>query len=54
MISRTLGGNQGGKAAISGWEEVIAPARRRGARVWPFDGRLAELAMVGVPVLAET
>jgi hypothetical protein len=50
----TLGGNQVGKAAISGWQEVIAPARRRGARVWPFDGSLAELAMVGVPVLAET
>jgi len=50
----TLGGNQVGKAAISGWHEVIAPARRRGARLWPFDGSLAELATAGVPVLAET
>jgi hypothetical protein len=50
----TLGANQVGKAAISGWQEVILPARRRGARLWPFDGRLAELARSGVPVLAET
>lgn len=50
----TLGGNQVGKAAISGWKEVIAPARRRGARLWPFDGSLAELATAGIPVLAET
>ena len=50
----TLGSNQVGKAAISGWQEVIAPARRRGARLWPFDGSLTELATAGVPVLAET
>jgi hypothetical protein len=50
----TLGSNQVGKAAISGWQEVIAPARRRGARLWPFDGNLTELATAGVPVLAET
>jgi hypothetical protein len=50
----TLGGNQVGKAAISGWREVIAPARRRGACLWPFDGKLAELVRTGVPVLAET
>ncbi|HKW54870.1 MAG TPA: hypothetical protein VJO12_14350 [Stellaceae bacterium] len=50
----TLGGNQVGKAAISGWQEVIAPARRRGARLWPFDGSLAELSMSGAPVVAET
>jgi hypothetical protein len=50
----TLGGNQVGKAAISGWREAIMPARRRGARLWPFDGSLAELAKAGAPVLAET
>ena len=50
----TLGGNQVGKAAISGWREVIAPARRRGARLWPFDGDLATLATIDIPVLAET
>ncbi len=50
----TLGPNQVGKAAIAGWREVLLPARRRGARLWPFDGSLAELARTGVPVLAET
>ncbi len=50
----TLGANQVGKAAISGWRDVLLPARRRGARLWPFDGSLAELARTGVPVLAET
>jgi Protein of unknown function (DUF429) len=50
----TLGANQVGRAAISGWQEVVGPARRRGARLWPFDGTLAELALAGSPVLAET
>ena len=50
----TLGGNQVGKAAIAGWREVIIPARHRGARLWPFDGRLTDLAAAGSPVLAET
>jgi hypothetical protein len=39
----TLGGNQVGRAAISGWREIIAPAVQSGARLWPFDGRLADL-----------
>ena len=44
-----LGGNQVGKAAISGWCDVIEPALRpskRGhgpVRLWPFDGPLATL-----------
>lgn len=50
----TLGPSQVGKAAISGWREVIVPARRRGAAVWPFDGGLRTLAAAGAPVLAET
>jgi hypothetical protein len=50
----TLGGNQVGKAAISGWQEVIAPARRAGASLWPFDGNLASLGKPGAVVLAET
>jgi hypothetical protein len=50
----TLGGNQVGKAAIAGWQEIVAPARRRGARLWPFDGALAELAAGGCLVIAET
>jgi hypothetical protein len=50
----TLGANQVGKAAISGWTQVIAPARSRGAHLWPFDGSLADLATGHDLVLAET
>jgi hypothetical protein len=50
----TLGGNQVGKAAISGWKEIIIPARRLGAKLWPFEGSLEALAKTGELVLAET
>jgi hypothetical protein len=50
----TLGGNQVGKAAISGWKDIIVPGRGRGARLWPFDGSLAKLVPMGGLVLAET
>ncbi|MFL4993649.1 MAG: hypothetical protein ACJ8DV_20520, partial [Microvirga sp.] len=50
----TLGGNQVGRAAISGWRDVIRPAMERGAALWPFDGSLAELAAREDVVLAET
>ncbi len=50
----TLGGNQVGKGAASGWREVIRPAMQRGARLWPFDGPLEELATHPGVVLAET
>ncbi len=50
----TLGGNQVGKAAISGWKEIIVPARRLGAKLWPFEGSLEALAQPGGLVLAET
>ncbi|MFC0269352.1 DUF429 domain-containing protein [Kushneria aurantia] len=50
----TLGAAQVGKAALSGWREVIAPARRAGAALWPFDGTLSTLAGGGRPVLAES
>ncbi|WP_110666695.1 DUF429 domain-containing protein [Salinicola halophilus] len=50
----TLGANQVGKATLAGWRDVILPARRRGARLWPFDGELAALARSGMPVLCET
>ncbi len=41
----TLGGQQVGKAAICGWRDLVAPARRsRNAfHIWPFDGDLATL-----------
>jgi hypothetical protein len=50
----TLGANQVGKAAISGWKEIISPARRLGAKLWPFEGSLDTLAKTGGLVLAET
>lgn len=50
----TLGGNQVGKAAITGWRDLVGPALRKGAKLWPFDGSLEQLARENVPVLAET
>jgi hypothetical protein len=52
----TLGGQQVGKAAISGWRDLLAPARRRGAGValWPFDDDLADLLDRPGIVVAET
>ncbi len=50
----TLGPNQVGKAAISGWKEIINPARRLGAKLWPFEGSLTALADGAGLVLAET
>jgi hypothetical protein len=52
----TLGRNQVGKAAISGWQEILAPALRddRNVGLWPFDGTLNELLAKHTTVLAET
>lgn len=52
----TLGANQAGKAAIAAWREMLLPALAGGTalRLWPFEGRLAELAAPGALVLAET
>ncbi|WP_237478708.1 DUF429 domain-containing protein [Lichenibacterium dinghuense] len=50
----TLGAQQVGKAALHGWREVIGPARRGGAALWPFEGHLAALAQRGGLVLAES
>ncbi len=50
----TLGGNQVGKAAIAGWQQVVRPALARGGRLWPFEGSLAQLAREPGVVLAET
>jgi hypothetical protein len=50
----TLGGNQVGKGALSGWREIILPALQRGALLWPFDGALLKLAGSPGVVLAET
>jgi hypothetical protein len=52
----TLGGNQVGKAALSGWRELLAPARRAeiDLAIWPFDGPLAALLRTHRFVVAET
>ena len=51
----TLGGNQVGKAAISGWRTFVIPALRRpGVALWPFDGALAALLASAALVIAET
>jgi hypothetical protein len=51
----TLGGNQVGKAALTGWTDVIRPARKE-ARVnlWPFDGSLDDLLSPDRAVIVET
>ncbi|WLE00243.1 DUF429 domain-containing protein [Agrobacterium leguminum] len=53
MLFWTLGGNQVGKGAISGWREIIAP-RLDEIGLWPFDGSLDELANSTPIILAET
>lgn len=49
----TLGGNQVGKGAITGWREVLAPNRER-IGIWPFDGTLAECLERTPLVIVET
>jgi hypothetical protein len=50
----TLGGQQVGKAALAGWREILLSAVKREAKLWPFDGGLAELAVASQLILAET
>lgn len=53
----TLGGNQVGKGALSGWREMLQPARvvaGGGAALWPFEGSLRELFDQRRLVIAET
>lgn len=53
----TLGSQQVGRAAISGWRELLQPARKQGSlslRLWPFDGGLASLLAPDAVVVAET
>lgn len=53
MLFWTLGGNQVGKGAITGWREMIVP-RLDDIGLWPFDGRLADLLDTTPCVIAET
>ena len=48
-----LGPNQVGKAAITGWRDLIAPALDE-LEIWPFDGGLATLLEQRGVVVAET
>ena len=52
----TLGGQQVGKAAITGWRDLLAPALRAGhdLALWPFQGSLDELLARHRIVIAET
>lgn len=51
-----VGAAQVGRAAISGWRDVLLPALRVGGdvAVWPFDGGLADLLTTQEVVLTET
>jgi len=53
MLFWTLGGNQVGKGAISGWRELLAPKSDQ-VSIWPFDGRLNYLLEQRDVVVAET
>ena len=53
MLFWTLGGNQVGKAAISGWRELLVPNLNK-IGLWPFDGKLHELFTRYDVVVAET
>jgi hypothetical protein len=52
----THGPKQVGKAAITGWQDLLAPALRAGLdlALWPFDGKLEELMARHRFVVAET
>ncbi|MFU8772453.1 MAG: hypothetical protein ACNA8H_08550 [Anaerolineales bacterium] len=59
----TLGPQQVGKAAISGWKEVLAPTllsdlKKKDCshplRIWPFSGSLQELLQTEALIVAET
>jgi hypothetical protein len=53
----TLGGNQVGRAAISGWRDMLSPARRElrtEVGVWPFDGDMDELLAQRAATIVET
>ncbi|WCR10288.1 DUF429 domain-containing protein [Paracoccus stylophorae] len=53
MLFWTLGGNQVGKAAATGWQEILKPNLPR-IGLWPFDGDLHSLLAQRDIVVAET
>lgn len=52
----TVGGNQVGRSALSGWREILRPMLTHGDQVglWPFDGRLVDLLRSRSCVIVET
>ena len=50
----TLGGNQVGKAALSGWELIAPVVRDQRCAVWPLMGEMSTLLDVNAVVLCET
>lgn len=53
----TLGAQQVGKAAISGWQQILTPMLenyRERTRIWPFSGSLSELLNQKSIIIAET
>jgi hypothetical protein len=53
----TLGGNQVGRAAISGWRDMIIPGMRslkNELGIWPFQGALGSLTTTKTAVIVET
>lgn len=53
----TMGGQQVGKAAISGWRDLLTPALSDlslSLKIWPFSGSLAELIQPGAAIVVET
>ena len=52
----TLGANQSGKAAISGWRDLLLPALNGAAppALWPFEGPFRSLLRRGRAAIAET
>lgn len=51
-----IGPKQVGRAAITGWQDLLAPAMRSDSppSIWPFDGRLTELLARPGVIVAET
>ncbi len=53
----TLGGNQVGKAAITGWREILVPtinSIRSEVAIWPFDVQLDRLTEIKSAIIVET
>jgi hypothetical protein len=53
----TMGSQQVGKAAISGWRDLLTPALSDPAinlKIWPFSGTLLECCQTGAIVAVET